>query len=345
MAPIGIYSRLKAYYTGEKEPELPPISTTTAVALLVAYTFIYVAPFYLSSTTRPSPNLSRDAPSVIRGRIRSVTTSCIICSIFTFVLLSAQESGGALKSLHHMGWFPIGISEAVKSVALTAILFLGPLFEGALAEGQWRNWLRLRGLNTVLSGWMGWRNFVAGPITEEVLFRSTSVPLLLLARTSNSSIIFLAPIIFGLAHIHHFYEFRITHPDTPVLTALLRSVVQFAYTTLFGGYVTFLYMRTGSLLGVILVHAFCNWQGLPRVWGRVSAGEESFGERGLGEAKRSEDALGRDDGRLNVAWTIAYYFLLVVGALAWWRYLWPLTESEMALASFADVKGAGGGKH
>ena len=60
-----------------------------------------------------------------------------------------------------MGWFPIGIVEALKSVGLTAILFLGPLFEGGIAEGEWRNWIRLRGLNTVISGWIGWRNFVA----------------------------------------------------------------------------------------------------------------------------------------------------------------------------------------
>ncbi|PVH85487.1 Abi-domain-containing protein [Cadophora sp. DSE1049] len=335
MAPTGIYSRLKAFYTGEKEPDLQPIRTTTVVALLIAYTVIYVAPFYLSSTTRPSQNLSRDAPSVIRGRIRSVTTSCIICSLFTFVLLSSVETGSPFKSIHHMGWFPIGILEASKGVGLTAILFLGPLFEGGIAGGGWRDWIRLRGLNTIISGWIGWRNFVAGPITEEVLFRSASVPLLLLARTSNTTIIFLTPIIFGLAHIHHFYEFRITHPDTPIIAAIARSVLQLSYTTLFGGYVTFLYLRTGSLLGVILVHAFCNWMGLPRVWGRVNAGESAMMERGYGEGKRSEDGPGRDDdGKLNVAWTIAYYVLLVVGAVSWWKYLWPLTESELALTLF-----------
>ncbi|KAG4437746.1 hypothetical protein IFR05_006780 [Cadophora sp. M221] len=331
MAPIAIYSRLKAYYTKEKEPELPPLSTTTAIA----YTIIYVAPFYFSSTTRPSPSLSRDAPSVIRGRIRSVTTSCIICFIFTFVLLSSVETGSPIKSIHHMGWFPIGILEAVKSVGLTAILFLGPLFEGGIAKGEWRNWIRLRGLNTTISGWIGWRNFVIGPITEEVLFRSTSVPLLLLARTSNTTIVFLTPIIFGLAHIHHFYEFRITHPNTPVITAILRTVFQLAYTTLFGGYVTFLYMRTGSLLGVILVHVFCNWMGLPRVWGRVTTEELVMSERSLREGKQSKDRPSREDNRkLSVVWTIAYYILLIVGAVSWWKYLWLLTESKLALTLF-----------
>ncbi|TAQ85648.1 hypothetical protein B7494_g6027 [Chlorociboria aeruginascens] len=290
MPPTGasILDRLKSYYTREAEPAVPLISTASAVALLVIYTLVYVLPFYASPTTRPSPNLSRDAPSVIRARIRSVTVSCILCSIATFVALSSVKNGTPVRALHRMGYFPFGVEETVKGLTLTAILFLGPLFEAGCVEGEWRNWIRLRGLGVATSGWIGWRNIVAGPVTEEILFRSASVPLLLLSQTSNTTTIFLTPIIFGLAHIHHFYEFRITHPHTPVIGALLRSLLQFTYTTLFGGYATFLYLRTGSLLNVILVHSFCNWMGFPRVWGRVSAGETVIGPD-YGEGKRSED--------------------------------------------------------
>lgn len=172
-------------------------------------------------------------------------------------------------------------------------------------------------------------------MTEEVLFRSASVPLLLLSQTSNTTIIFLTPIIFGLAHVHHFYEFRISHPHTPVVSAILRSLLQFTYTSLFGGYATFIYLRTGSLLSVILVHAFCNWMGFPRFWGRVSAGDTVMGPD-VGVGKRSEDgnATLSNDGRLNVMWTIAYYALLIVGAMAWRQLLWPLTQSESTLTKF-----------
>jgi prenyl protein peptidase len=114
--------------------------------------------------------------------------------------------------------------------------------------------------------------------------------------------------------------------------ALIRSLLQFTYTTLFGSYATFLYMRTGSLLGVILVHAFCNWMGFPRFWGRVSAAETVIGPD-LGEAKRGEDAKP-SNGQLSVVWTIAYYVLLVVGAVGWHKLLWQLTESESALSKF-----------
>ncbi|KAG0648447.1 Prenyl -specific endoprotease 2 [Hyphodiscus hymeniophilus] len=337
MAPAGVYDRLKAYYAGEKEPEVPAINTSLAVTLLVVYTLVYVLPFYVSSTTRPSPTLSRDAPSVIRGRIQAVTVSCIICSVTTFVVLASVGEDGPIaapiKVLHKLGYFPIGIYESAKVLLLTAILFLGPLFEAGCAEGKWRDWIQVRGLNATIRGWIGYRNFIAGPITEEVLFRSASVPLLLLAQTGNTTIIFLTPIIFGLAHVHHFYEFRITHPHTPLIGAILRTLLQLTYTTLFGGYATFLYLRTGSLLGVILVHSFCNMMGFPRFWGRVTAGDD-LPEPEFGGSKRSEDRNPTSNGKLGILWSFAYYILLVVGALSWWHYLWSLTSSELALTSF-----------
>lgn len=175
-------------------------------------------------------------------------------------------------------------------------------------------------------------------MTEEVLFRSASVPLFLLSRATQSTIIFGTPVIFGLAHVHHFYEFRITHPNTPVTVAIIRSVFQFTYTTLFGAYATFLYLRTGSLLAVILVHAFCNWMGLPRFWGRVGA-IEPFVESGNGEGqiqKKDENHVTGiktkvADTRLGVGWTVAYYVILVTGAVGFWKSLWTLTESPSNL--------------
>lgn len=174
-----------------------------------------------------------------------------------------------------------------------------------------------------------------GPVTEEVLFRSASVPLLLLSQTSNSTIIFLTPIIFGMAHVHHFYEFRISHPHTPVVRALLRSLLQFTYTTLFGGYATFIFLRSGSLLSVILVHAFCNWMGFPRFWGRLSSGDTAIGQD-VGQGKRGGKGSFTvpDAGVLSVTWTIIYYVLLVTGAVAWQKLLWPMTESESMLTRF-----------
>jgi prenyl protein peptidase len=180
-------------------------------------------------------------------------------------------------------------------------------------------------LAEVWGEWITWRNLVAGPVTEEILFRSASVPLMLLARASIKETIFLSPVVFGLAHFHHFYEFRLTNPGVPFAAALARTVFQLGFTTVFGAYATFIYIRTGSLLAVCAVHAFCNTMGLPRLWGRV---------RRIVPAK---DGKGGDDYTVeetgSLKWTVAYYVLLVAGAVGFYMNLWAWTDSANALVS------------
>ncbi|KAJ5985076.1 hypothetical protein N7499_008671 [Penicillium canescens] len=333
MAPVGLLARIKSLYT--KQQDDPALSGRTVAFFSVLLTLLYVVPFYLSPTTRPSPSLSRDAPSVIRARIRAVTGSCIFSSVVVLWLAVEEGNTSVAAGLRLLGWWPVGVLEIFRGLLLTAILFVGPLFERGIVEGEWRFWFRHSKLSESLGGWIGWRNYVAGPITEEVMFRSAIVPLHLLAHVSPGRIVFIAPLYFGIAHIHHFYEFRLTHPDTPALAALARSLFQFGYTTIFGWYATFVYLRTGSLLAVIVIHSFCNWCGLPRFWGRVEAGEPMGPPitRGKEDSEGSSAEVG--DGTLGIGWTVAYYVLLVAGALAFAQSLWPLTESYHALVSFS----------
>ncbi|KAI1282295.1 CaaX protease [Xylaria sp. FL0933] len=318
-------------YFNKEQPKPPPISTGTAAALLVIYTLIYVVPFYLSSTTRPSRTLSRDAPSVIRARITSVSLTCVVCSLITFVILTSQGHATHAEALHSMGYWPLGLAETARSLLLTAILFSGPLYETLLVDGAWRQWLSLYPVTSLFSEMIRWRNIIAGPFTEEVLFRSASVPLMLIAQTSVARTIFLSPVIFGLAHFHHFYEFRVTHPHEPVVTGLLRSLLQLTYTSLFGAYATFLFLRTGSLLAIFVVHAFCNTMGLPRLWGRVEPSSD------MDDARNNEDRNGRKANsrrfRATILWSVVYYVLLVGGAVGWWKNLGPLTASANALVA------------
>jgi prenyl protein peptidase len=151
-----------------------------------------------------------------------------------------------------------------------------------------------------------------------VLFRSASVPLMLLAQTSVTKTVFLSPVIFGLAHLHHFYEFRISHPQVPVSVSVLRSLLQLTYTSLFGAYATFLFLRTGSLLAISVVHAFCNCMGFPRFWGRVDVD--------YGESKTDPP---------SIMWSVVYYVLLFVGAFFWWKSLGSLTKSSNELVPVA----------
>ncbi|RDW83931.1 CAAX prenyl protease RCE1 [Aspergillus mulundensis] len=333
MAPVsGLLARLRTLYS--KEQDEPAISAQAAAGISICLTLIYVLPFYVSPATRPSATLSRDAPSVIRARIRAVTLSCLICSLAVLWLIVAEDDSSILHALKLMGWWPINFTDILRGLFLTALLFTGPIFERGVAEGEWREWFRRARISETLGGWIGWRNYVAGPITEEVMFRSAIIPLHLLARVNPGRIVWVAPLYFGVAHVHHFYEFRLTHPDTSIIAAVLRSVFQFGYTTVFGWYATFVYLRTGSLFAVILIHAFCNWCGLPRLWGRVEAVVPigpTF-NRGKEDSDRSPEY---SYGQLGLGWTVTYYVLLVAGAIGFSYTLWPLTESLHALADFA----------
>ncbi|KAL8918795.1 MAG: hypothetical protein Q9208_007132 [Pyrenodesmia sp. 3 TL-2023] len=331
MAPTGLYQHLSSYF---KDPEvtLPPLPAYLAGTLSVAFTILYVLPFYLSSTTRPSPNLSRDAPSVIRARIRFVSISVSFSTFVTIYVLAVHVKASGLEILRLLGWYPIGIVETFSSFLLTALLFAGPLFEKAVVESRWRDCIRGRTINETLSSWIGWRNYVAGPVTEEIMFRSLLVPLHLLTPLSSTWVVLLTPLYFGIAHIHHLYEFVLTHPHTPWAPSIVRALIQFTYTTIFGWYATFVFIRTGSLVSVTLAHTFCNWAGLPRVWGKVEP-RVAIGGPVLRGKKDSNTEQGKERNG-SLLWSAAYYVLLVAGAIGFHSCLWTLTDSPRALAKF-----------
>ena len=124
------------------------------------YGVVYVAPFYLSPHIRPSPTLSRDAPSVVRSRIRTVVFSCGLTSFATYFIVVARGHSTAFNALHIMGYLPLDVVAIVKNLTLALILYTGPLFQRGIVYGAWRDWVRGTKVREVLGGWIGWRNYV-----------------------------------------------------------------------------------------------------------------------------------------------------------------------------------------
>ena len=147
-------------------------------------------------------------------------------------------------------------------------------------------------IHSVFSGsqlniWSNIRALVVAPITEEIVFRSLTVPALYIALVAvpktmlhvpsmvglkNSIeyvdfaytpwvVVCLNPFCFGLAHVHHLIE-KLNSGANPV-SAILSSLVQFTYTSIFGVIATLLLMRTNSVYAAILSHIVCNSVGLP----------------------------------------------------------------------------------
>jgi prenyl protein peptidase len=94
-------------------------------------------------------------------------------------------------------------------------------------------------------------------LVEEVMFRAVFVSILK-PDFSNRELVWITPLFFGIAHIHHFFT-----SENEYLEALMVTLVQFCYTTLFGFFATFVLLKTDSLMGCIVSHVFCNYWGLP----------------------------------------------------------------------------------
>ena len=73
--------------------------------------------------------------------------------------------------------------------------------------------------------------------------------------------VLLCPLFFGVAHAHHLLESLAR--GTPLVQALLGTLLQFAYTYVFGAIATLLLLRTGNLASCVVAHVFCNFMGLP----------------------------------------------------------------------------------
>jgi prenyl protein peptidase len=107
------------------------------------------------------------------------------------------------------------------------------------------------------------RDLIIGPATEEFCFRAAIIPILRAAGVQPARVIVLAPVFFGIAHLHHAANLLALGHSVNIV--LQRTVFQFLYTTVFGIYVSYAFLHTNSLVAVCLCHSFCNFMGLPDV--------------------------------------------------------------------------------
>ncbi|PWY98637.1 Abi-domain-containing protein [Testicularia cyperi] len=280
----------------------PLLSPGFAVGACALFTTSYVGLLYLSPATRvgraddaDGKALERDHPKVIRARITISSISAALSLLTTGLVLwykgVVPNQGTLLTSLNlarllglalptpsfltsntlpldpsltkYIGW--IG-KQVASSLILTSSLFLGPLYVSWLSrELPFQSQFDFRrDVIDKVATLPGMRNFVVGPLTEELVFRSCILSNLFFAGVSQSKLIFASPLFFGIAHVHHAYNVGRTR--TALKQGLLTALVQFAYTGVFGWLANFLFLRSGSILAPLTSHIFCNVMGLPNPW-------------------------------------------------------------------------------
>jgi len=182
-------------------------------------------------------------------------------TLLTSSTLPLQPSLSTLFLRHYL-------PAACIPLGLTMSLFLGPLYQIWLDEeflpGQAR-WSWKECVAAKFDNIWSVRNYIAGPITEEILFRACVLNLHHASGSTKAALVFATPLYFGVAHLHHAWETYVKGSRTrkALIGGILQSTFQFVYTSLFGWYANFIFLRTNSILAPILCHSFCNMLGFP----------------------------------------------------------------------------------
>ena len=233
-------------------------------SFLMAAQYVGVLYIFASGAGGRAPN--RDDPRVIKERFVRVGVASIIAPIIAVLTVAIVPGGGGaspscVSDAPMTRWFGLWAPDRVVAAVflpllLTVILFTGPLVMAWVERDRYTPWgEQLRELARDCTEPKAVRNLLVGPLTEEWVFRACMCPLLYGAGFSDAANVFLSGGLFGLVHIHHVFDAR---------SSLAVVGVQFTYTSLFGAYSSYLFLRTGLLYGPVLAHAFCNSQGLPR---------------------------------------------------------------------------------
>uniref|UniRef100_A0A131YAG8 CAAX prenyl protease 2 n=1 Tax=Ixodes ricinus TaxID=34613 RepID=A0A131YAG8_IXORI len=222
-------------------------------AFMLALT--YVGSLYIWRTKE-----HRDHPSTIKKRFVSVFA--IICISPLFVVFGADlayfKKDMTIPAL--LGLRLEGLAQAVLlPLALTMVLFTGPLVLHYF-DGIWSLYIEPRYWYSNLKNLIWLRNHIVAPLSEEFTFRACMLPLLVPCLGQRAAIL-ICPLFFGVAHFHHLTE-KLARTSS-VKLAVMRSVFQFGYTTIFGAYSVYLFLRTGHFVAPFVAHAFCNHMGFP----------------------------------------------------------------------------------
>eukprot|EP00962_Isochrysis_galbana_P035982 scaffold12362_cov124-Isochrysis_galbana.AAC.13 len=243
------------------------LAAPLSVALCSVIGISFVALLYVGVVGVPD----RDDPRVIKDRFLRVGGASafglltVACAT-TPRLQRTDECPPPAPVFQWLGlWSPaLEIIPAALAVALplcvTMLLFLGPLVQSWVESKSGLSAPLLRGIQAQSpeARLQQVRNLLVGPLAEEWTFRTCMCPLLHSAGFGEGMIVLIASLIFGAAHIHHRVDARV-----PWIVV----AVQFTYTSLFGAYSTYLFLRTGFIYGPLLAHSFCNFMGLPNFAG------------------------------------------------------------------------------
>ncbi|XP_030602255.1 CAAX prenyl protease 2-like [Archocentrus centrarchus] len=230
---------------------------------------LFLACLYVGSLYVWRRRLPRDHPSVIKRRCVSVLLVSALSPAVVKTWIQWADVRVGVPVWELMGVRTDGlVLAALLPLLLTMVFYLGPLIHSAVDNpngftGEMQSVLDVQSWRLCVGDAVWLRNQVVAPMTEELVFRGAMLPMLV-PCTGPTGAIFTAPLFFGVAHLHHVIEQRRLGKES-MSVILLVAGMQFLYTTVFGAFTAFIFMRTGHVVGPVLCHSFCNSQGLPDI--------------------------------------------------------------------------------
>ncbi|CEP65023.1 CAAX prenyl protease LALA0_S17e00430g [Lachancea lanzarotensis] len=259
-------------------------ATSFVVSLYVSLS--YVVAIHMRFGSIGALKTRRDDPSVIKSRVRRVTCISALNLILVPFFISLSGYTSFKDAFWSLGLIPGGYYDVngskltfdfrgylhgiLQVLGLACILYCGPLLDNCVyylvVPGENFRSLLQDLKNEIFTIW-GFRNYVFGPLSEELFFTSFLVNCILLMQPYSAtlkSVLWISPLFFGLAHVHHGWEMHsigLYSPAQIFATVLL----QFTYTTIFGAFTNFVFLRSGrNFWACVLLHTFANYMGLPQ---------------------------------------------------------------------------------
>ena len=237
------------------------LSVTGGIISCFGLAVMFVGALYLVPTTKP-----RDDPETIRWRMLATGLVSAVTPLYMLLWADSNTSGTGDELYHVLGIKLDGIIPAILyPVVLVTVLYCGVWIHSIMALAADKGVLKAY-INASLKQFnfhVALRNYVMAPFVEEFVFRACMLPILTSSMGMKIGVL-VCPLFFGVAHVHHlteWYRWR----QTPFSEALLITIVQLCYTSLFGLYSAFLFVRTGHLISPVVSHMYCNIMGLPDV--------------------------------------------------------------------------------
>ena len=200
------------------------------------------------------PGLPRNHPTTVKRRILAITGFCLIapCALYLYMGFATTS----FVSLLGIKWS--GLAAAMCYPTLLIItLYAGVIFHHFVDEKALFGIVEQR-RDIVI------RNYVIAPFAEELIFRACMLLLLRPAAGELYAVLF-CPFFFGIAHVHHLIDWYRKNDGTAFSHACLSVIIQICYTSIFGLFAGFLFVRTGHLASLVLCHSLCNMMGLPPI--------------------------------------------------------------------------------